>query len=195
MKPRIYVYKITFEEVPYYYYGVHKEKRYNEEYWGSPKTNKWCWELYTTKKQILEIFDYTDDGWMEAQKVENRIIKPVFNSDKWCLNESCGSIISLKVIRETRKNNLPPNLGKKHSQETKEKMRLSQLGKKHSNETKERISMGKKGSIPWNKGKPMSEDAKKRLSKSIDGYKWWTNGQITKRCVECPGIEWKRGRI
>ena len=24
--PRIYTYKITFEEVPYYYYGVHKEK-------------------------------------------------------------------------------------------------------------------------------------------------------------------------
>ena len=51
--PRIYTYKITFEEVPYYYYGVHKEKRFNEEYWGSPHTNKWAWEFYTPKKQIL----------------------------------------------------------------------------------------------------------------------------------------------
>ena len=58
--PRIYLYKITFEEVPYYYYGVHREKKYNEKYWGSPKTNKWCWKLYTPKKQILQLFDYTD---------------------------------------------------------------------------------------------------------------------------------------
>ena len=56
--PRIYLYKITFEEVPYYYYGVKKEKYFNEEYWGSPYTNKWCWELYTPKKQILQFFDF-----------------------------------------------------------------------------------------------------------------------------------------
>ena len=30
--PRIYTYKITFQEVPYYYYGVHKEKRFDEYY-------------------------------------------------------------------------------------------------------------------------------------------------------------------
>ena len=30
MQPRIYTYKITFEEVPYYYYGSKKEKVFNE---------------------------------------------------------------------------------------------------------------------------------------------------------------------
>ena len=40
--PRIYIYKITFDEVLYYYYGVHKEKYFNQEYWGSPVTHKWC---------------------------------------------------------------------------------------------------------------------------------------------------------
>jgi hypothetical protein len=101
--PRIYTYKITFEEVPYYYYGVHKEKRFNEEYWGSPERNKWCWKLYTPKKQILELFDFTDEGWIEANLVEDRLIKPVYNSDKWCLNESCGGITSIKIRRETGK--------------------------------------------------------------------------------------------
>ena len=101
--PRIYTYKITFEEVPYYYYGVKKEKVFDEEYWGSPVANKWCWELYTPKKQILEVFDYTDEGWLEAQEVEKRLIQPVFNTDKWCLNESCGGKISLNVLRETGK--------------------------------------------------------------------------------------------
>ena len=101
--PRIYTYKITFEEVPYYYYGVHKEKVFGEEYCGSPKTNKWCWELYTPKKQILQLFDFTDEGWLEAQEVEKRLIRPFFNTDKWCLNESCGGKTSLKVLRETGK--------------------------------------------------------------------------------------------
>jgi len=98
--PRIYLYKITFEEVPYYYYGVHKETLFGEEYWGSPKTNKWCWELYNPKKQILEIFPFTDEGWLEANKVEQRLIKPVFNTDKRCLNESCAGTLSIEQTRK-----------------------------------------------------------------------------------------------
>jgi hypothetical protein len=94
--PRIYLYKITFEEVPYYYYGIHKEKKYNETYWGSPKANRWCWKLYTPKKQILQLFDFTDEGWLKANEVERRIIRPFYNTDKWCLNESCGGVSSLK---------------------------------------------------------------------------------------------------
>jgi general stress protein YciG len=94
--PRIYTYKITFEEVPYYYYGSHKEKQFDEKYWGTPVTHKWCWELYTPKKQILELFDYTDEGWLEANEVEKRIIKQFYNADRWCLNENCGGNFSIK---------------------------------------------------------------------------------------------------
>jgi hypothetical protein len=98
--PRIYTYKITFEEVPYYYYGVHKERAFGEPYWGSPYTHKWYWETYTPKKQILEFFDYNDDGWIEAQEVEKRLIQPVYNIDEYCLNENCGGLISLNILRE-----------------------------------------------------------------------------------------------
>lgn len=101
MNPRIYTYKITFEEVPYYYYGVKKEKYFNQEYWGSPKTHKWCWEFYTPKKQILQLFNYTDEGWLEALEVEKRLIKSYYITDKWCLNENCGGVISLQVNRNT----------------------------------------------------------------------------------------------
>ena len=102
MQKRINTYNITFEEVPYYYYGSKKEKKFNEKYWGSPYTNKWCWELYTPKKQILELFDFTDDGYEECRKVEDRLIKPVLN-DPWCLNERCGGNYSLKICRESGK--------------------------------------------------------------------------------------------
>ena len=97
--PRIYIYKITFEEVQYYYYGVHKEKKCDEYYVGSPETHKWCWELYTPKKQILELFEFSDKGWIEAQEVEKRLIRPVYQNDKWCLNEHCGGKISLTTLR------------------------------------------------------------------------------------------------
>ena len=93
--PRIYTYKITFEEVPYYYYGVHKEKKFDEYYMGSPKTNKWAWSFYTPKKQILQLFEYTNDGWMKALEIENQLIKPFYIADKWCLNANCGLELSL----------------------------------------------------------------------------------------------------
>ncbi len=102
--PRIYIYKITFEEVPYYYYGVHKEKKFDEYYMGSPYTHKWVWDFYTPKKQILQYFDFTDEGWLEAQKVEKRLIKPFYNTDKWCLNEHCGGEFSIEHQKRAGKN-------------------------------------------------------------------------------------------
>jgi hypothetical protein len=101
--PRIYLYKITFEEVSYYYYGVKKEKYFNQEYWGSSKTHKWVWDFYTPKKQILQVFPYTDEGWIEAQEVETRLIRPFYNTDKWCLNENCAGNISLSIRRNAGK--------------------------------------------------------------------------------------------
>jgi general stress protein YciG len=147
--PRIYLYKITFEEVPYYYYGVHKERKFDEEYWGSPVTNKWCWELYTPKKQILELFDYSDDGWLEAKLIEDRLIKPFFNDDKWCLNENCGGIISLDILRKSANKLKELKLGI-HAR-TKEEMILQgiknyELGLGiHSLTLEQRIENGKKG--------------------------------------------------
>lgn len=99
MEPRIYTYKITFEEVPYWYWGVHKEKEFGEEYWGSPTTNAWAWDLYTPKKQILELFSYNEEGWKQALSVEDRLILPDLNN-LLCLNERCNVKSSLKSARK-----------------------------------------------------------------------------------------------
>ncbi len=112
-QPRVYTYKITFEEVPYYYYGVHKEKVFGKEYWGSPVTNKWCWERYTPKKQILELFDYTDEGYIKAQEIEGKLIKPVYNTDKWCLNANCAGCFSLSSEERSK---LSREIGLRHIQ-------------------------------------------------------------------------------
>jgi hypothetical protein len=110
MQPRIYTYKITFEEVPYWYWGVHKEKKFGELYLGSPVTHKWMWEFYTPRIQILEFFANTDEGWKEATEVELRLIRPDLNSPL-CLNEACGGKTSLAIRRQTGRENVEKKRG------------------------------------------------------------------------------------
>jgi hypothetical protein len=100
--PRIYVYKITFYEVLHYYYGVHKEKFFDEYYMGSPKTHKDFWELYTPKKEYIEFFEYSDEGYTEARIFEDSLIAPVLN-DEFCLNEHYGGFYSLETSRKVGK--------------------------------------------------------------------------------------------
>jgi hypothetical protein len=154
--PRIYIYKITFEEVLYYYYGVHKEKKFGEYYMGSPVTHKWCWDFYTPKKQILELFNYTDEGYIEAQKVEGRLIKLVYNTDKWCLNKNCGGKVSLEICRNSGKitGKKAKELGIGVHGRTKEQM--TEDGKKGGKKAKE-LGVGVHGRTK----EQMTEDGKK----------------------------------
>jgi hypothetical protein len=99
MQPRIYTYKVTFEEIPHWYWGVHKEKSYNDGYVGSPVTHRWVWDFYTPKIQILETFPFTEEGWKEAQLVEKRLISPDLNNPL-CLNEAVGGIKSILAIQK-----------------------------------------------------------------------------------------------
>jgi hypothetical protein len=131
--PRIYTYKITFEEVPYYYYGVHKEVIFNEYYMGTPITHKWYWDFYTPQKQILQLFDFTDDGWLGAQEVEMRLIKSFYDVDKWCLNESCGGKVSLEIRRQNGQKAYELGLGiHNYTEEERRK-----LGRKNGQKTYE----------------------------------------------------------
>jgi hypothetical protein len=91
MKPRIYTYKVTFEEIPHWYWGVHKEKKYGEDYFGTPVTHKWMWSFYTPRIQVLQFFD----EWKEAKNIENRLIRPDLNNPL-CLNEAVGFYFSLE---------------------------------------------------------------------------------------------------
>jgi hypothetical protein len=58
------------------------------------------WEFYTPKIQILEFFPFSEEGWVDAKAIEDRIIRPDLN-DTFCLNERCGGITSLYVLRRT----------------------------------------------------------------------------------------------
>ena len=99
MDPRIYTYKITFDEIPDWYWGVHKEDVWGDTYMGSPLTHSWKWDFYTPRKQILEVFEYSSEGWEEANKVEDRLIRPDLNNPL-CLNEACGFGYSIESRRK-----------------------------------------------------------------------------------------------
>jgi len=98
MRPRIYTYKVTFEEILHWYWGVHKEKKCNDGYIGSPSTHKWMWEFYTPKIQILEVFPFTEEGWKSALQVERRLILPDLNNPL-CLNEGCNLSCSIEASK------------------------------------------------------------------------------------------------
>jgi hypothetical protein len=99
MKPRIYTYKVTFEEIPDWYWGVHKERKYGESYLGSPVSHAWKWDFYTPFLEILELFPYTEEGWAEACGVEKRCIRPDLNNPL-CLNENVGGSMSLEMLKK-----------------------------------------------------------------------------------------------
>jgi hypothetical protein len=202
MQPRIYTYKITFEEIPHWYWGVHKEKRYNDGYMGSPVTHKWMWEFYTPKIQILEVFPFTEKGWKEANLVEDRLIKPDLNNP-FCLNEGCGA----RVSREASQRGGYKMKGVPKSQEHKEKIGRGNKGKKRSPKYCEALSERNKGRIKTKEEveklslslkRKYEENPELRKQKSEQGKrrKWFHNpltGEV-RHCDGNPGDDWDPGR-
>lgn len=129
MQLRIYTYKITFDEIPHWYWGVHKERKLNDGYMGSPKTHSWMWSFYTPKMQILQLFPYSDDGWNLACAVEARLIKPDLNNPL-CLNERYATNLSAEARYRGSKNGGRKNVEQKLGIHGRSKEQMSRDARK-----------------------------------------------------------------
>lgn len=114
-------------------------------------------EKYGFHVKIVELFD----TWNEAQEKEKYYIKFYGRIDKktGCLvNHTDGGDGALGNIT---------NIGKKHSEESKLKRSIALKGRKPSKECTEGRKLA--GYKAWNKGIPMREESKERLSESKKG--------------------------
>ena len=75
--------------------------------------------------------------------------------------------IGKKQSNETIAKRVEKNTGRKNTEEAKEKMSKAHLGKKMSKESVEKTRLANIGRIPWNKGKPMSEEQKNKISSTM----------------------------
>jgi hypothetical protein len=93
----------------------------------------------------------------------------------------------------------------------REEWKRRNLGKKQSEDTIRKKIDGLKKYYQQNK-KVLTEEQKKQISETLKqkykngeikilpqspnlSAKWWNNGKINKRSLECPGNDWKSGRI
>jgi hypothetical protein len=183
----------SYEEWGMGYFGSRSCKCLPEEdvkYFGSFKSKT----FKPTKKIILK-----DDYATREEAIVDEIIlhdyydvvrNPHFanrakqTSTGWTTFGSKMTEEQLKRHTEYFKNN-PPLLGKKHSEETKEKLRQINKGKvpvnkgvPHTPETRKKMSEKNKGRTPWNKGKKgvYSDETILKISEGHKGKTPWNKG-------------------
>jgi hypothetical protein len=203
MKLRVYTYKITFDEIPHWYWGVHKERVPEDGYLGSPCTHKWMWDFYTPHLQICEVFPYTDEGWAKAQMVEKNLIRHDLQNPL-CLNEGCGNVLSLEACKLGGKTQGKKNKNRVHTEKAIANMKAGhatpESKKKRSRVTLEVFKRPEVLESVKEKAIERWETRKEELSASMRGvknnYHWWVNRNgETKCCPESPGSEWQTGRV
>lgn len=187
-----YTYLIGWSKLDKWYYG----SRYSKS--ANPKD---LWVTYFTSSnyvknfrkingepdiiQVHKIFSCRNKCLLYEDKVIRRM--KMVHSNKW-LNKGNSGV-------EFHVPDKHPFLGKKHSEETKEKIRISRLGKKHSKETREKMASLRKGKKPACSmtGKKHSEETKEKMRIKSKGFSEetrikqklkWTGSKHSKETVQ-----------
>lgn len=101
------------------------------------------------------------------KKMSERMKKNNPMKNKTTIEKMRQSQLGKKLSEEHKQKLINANKGRKHTEEEKEKDRIAHLGKKN----------GMYGKKPWNYGKPMSEKQKQLLIESRKGLVPWNKGK------------------
>lgn len=102
-----------------------------------------------------------------------------------------------KYSEKTTKKMSAAKKGRRYSHKTEfKKGHKINLGRRRSEETKEKISKTwfKSGDVPWNKGKELSLNTKKKLSEALKGRKPWNRGKKTPEDIKKKLSELAKGK-
>jgi hypothetical protein len=209
---RVILYKITFEEIPHWYWGVHWEKQPNDGYLGSPLFNRRFWDWYTPVRTVCQEFEATQEGYYAALEVEKRVIRPDLNNPL-CLNARVGGILSMDAILR--------GVALSHAERTEEgkSVRILRHNERLHAEVdesgrsihgvmmtraahREKDEAGK--SVHAKKMAASLHEEKREDGKSVHAVKagqagkgllHWNNGVRNTKSRECPGEGWERGYL
>ena len=118
--------------------------------------------LYETSRLRVSEIEFTKES---KQKMSNHRKK-----SKWWYKEEKTKFCEECPGKEWKQGRPGINVGRKFSQETKDKIGLK------------------------NRGNIISNDLKEKHRKRGQESFWWNDGKGNKFCKECPGKEWKKGR-
>jgi hypothetical protein len=204
-------YLVTYSgyELPKFYIGsTSEEKVKSGKYFGSIRSIKYKKIFFSEINNNIELFDiqilsYHDtrlDALSEELKlhIEYDVVK-----SKDYINESFATVNGFFGRDVSGENH--PMWGKKHSEETKKKLRFARKNRVIKEETKRKISESNKGKIMSeeqkeklrmiNKGKVLSEETKNKISIAKLGKEPHNKGKIKDIIlqIDCDGIiikEW-----
>ena len=200
------IYKITHKESDKEYIGKHQTKDLNDGYMGSGKYIKRAINKHGIQqfsKEILYVFETEDE--MNAKEAE-LVTEEYCNRDdtyNLCPGGNGGFVFINKNYwtPEKRAQNNRKSINY-DDLKRREKLRNSLMGREIT--WGDKISDSKKGSIPWNKGKTLSESDRKKKSDAQSGMKnsqfgtmWITNGIENKKIKKYLTIPegWYKGRV
>ena len=132
---------------------------------------------YTKIKNYEEAISDKNEMWHC-----HHIMEEVFTSKEliragWYYNRRPEELI---FIRESEHNGNPRiHIGLKMYNKSKKGKKPWNTGRKISKELKKKLSEA-------HKGKKQSDESKKKKSEKMKKYKWYNNGTINTRCLECP---------
>jgi hypothetical protein len=217
-----YTYLIKHIPTNQFYYGVRYAKNCSpsdlwKTYFTSSKKVAKLIEQYgkdTFVYEIRKVFDDVEHAQNWEKKVLKRMRIPHRNDFlnhrySYSIPSMLGSSHPLYEVGHKEKSKLKmsiSHMGKKLSQQTKEKMSNSRLGEKNPCFGKfgeEHPAYGSKKSVDFkNKmsellktNNPMKNDlSREKMRESVKDLKWWTNGKEVIRSKTSPGESWKRGR-